>query len=242
VHWHGIILPNGMDGVAGLTQKPIAPGETFVYEFTVRHPGTYMYHPHFDEMTQIALGMAGMFIAIYAVQVLLRLRSEEATGTAESVLAAEVPRSRLVLAHVLNAAIGSLLLVEVFAVSMALATGAATGDPTTQVAELAPAALVQVPAILAIAMAVVTLIGLLPRAAVALSWLLLVTTFVIGPMFGPGLGLPDWVQDLSPFTHVPMLPAADLSLAPLAVLSVVAVALAATGTAAFRHRDLALPA
>jgi FtsP/CotA-like multicopper oxidase with cupredoxin domain len=62
VHWHGIILPNGMDGVAGLTQKPIAPGETFVYEFTVRHAGTFMYHPHFDEMTQIALGMAGMFI------------------------------------------------------------------------------------------------------------------------------------------------------------------------------------
>ena len=62
VHWHGIILPNGMDGVAGLTQKPIAPGETFVYEFTVRHAGTFMYHPHYDEMTQIALGMAGMFI------------------------------------------------------------------------------------------------------------------------------------------------------------------------------------
>jgi manganese oxidase len=62
VHWHGIILPNGMDGVAGLTQKAIPVGETFVYEFTVRHPGTYMYHPHYDEMTQIALGMAGMFI------------------------------------------------------------------------------------------------------------------------------------------------------------------------------------
>ena len=62
VHWHGIILPNGMDGVAGLNQKPIQPGETFVYEFTVSRPGTYMYHPHFDEMTQIALGMAGMLI------------------------------------------------------------------------------------------------------------------------------------------------------------------------------------
>ena len=62
VHWHGIILPNGMDGVSGLNQKPIAPGETFVYEFTVRYPGTFMYHPHYDEMTQIALGMAGMFI------------------------------------------------------------------------------------------------------------------------------------------------------------------------------------
>ncbi|MDZ4693594.1 MAG: copper oxidase [Deltaproteobacteria bacterium] len=62
VHWHGIVLPNGMDGVAGLTQSPIEPGETYMYEFTVRHPGTYMYHPHFDEMTQIALGMTGMLI------------------------------------------------------------------------------------------------------------------------------------------------------------------------------------
>lgn len=62
VHWHGLILPNGMDGVAGLNQRSIEPGETFVYEFTLRTPGTYMYHPHYDEMTQLALGMAGMFI------------------------------------------------------------------------------------------------------------------------------------------------------------------------------------
>ncbi len=62
VHWHGLELPNGMDGVAGLTQRPIPPGETWVYEFDLRRPGTYLYHPHFDEMTQIALGMAGLFI------------------------------------------------------------------------------------------------------------------------------------------------------------------------------------
>jgi manganese oxidase len=62
VHWHGIILPNGMDGVAGLNQPAIGVGDTFVYEFTVRDPGTFMYHPHFDEMTQIALGMMGMII------------------------------------------------------------------------------------------------------------------------------------------------------------------------------------
>lgn len=62
VHWHGVILPNGMDGVAGLNQAPIPPGETWVYEFDLRDPGTYMYHSHYDEMTQIALGMAGMFI------------------------------------------------------------------------------------------------------------------------------------------------------------------------------------
>ena len=59
VHWHGMLLPNGMDGVAGLTQKPIEPGETFKYEFTLRQHGTHMYHPHFDEMTQMGLGMMG---------------------------------------------------------------------------------------------------------------------------------------------------------------------------------------
>ena len=62
VHWHGLILPNGMDGVAGLNQPPIPPGETWVYEFDLREPGTFMYHSHYDEMTQIALGMMGMFI------------------------------------------------------------------------------------------------------------------------------------------------------------------------------------
>jgi FtsP/CotA-like multicopper oxidase with cupredoxin domain len=62
VHWHGLVVPNGMDGVAGLTQKRIAPNETFLYELTLRRPGTYMYHSHFDEMTQMALGTVGMFI------------------------------------------------------------------------------------------------------------------------------------------------------------------------------------
>jgi FtsP/CotA-like multicopper oxidase with cupredoxin domain len=62
IHWHGILLPNGMDGVAGLTQKNIQPGETFRYEFTLRQHGTHMYHSHSDEMTQMALGLMGLFI------------------------------------------------------------------------------------------------------------------------------------------------------------------------------------
>ncbi|MRG97145.1 multicopper oxidase family protein [Polyangium spumosum] len=62
VHWHGVILPCGMDGVAGLTQKPIEPKDTHVYEFTFSKAGTFMYHPHYDEMTQMALGMVGMIV------------------------------------------------------------------------------------------------------------------------------------------------------------------------------------
>jgi FtsP/CotA-like multicopper oxidase with cupredoxin domain len=62
VHWHGILLPNGMDGVQGLNQPHIKPGETFAYEFTLRQSGTQMYHPHADETLQMALGMEGFFI------------------------------------------------------------------------------------------------------------------------------------------------------------------------------------
>ena len=62
VHWHGIKLPSGMDGVGGLSQPQIGPGETFAYEFTLNQHGTHMYHPHADEMVQMAVGMMGMFI------------------------------------------------------------------------------------------------------------------------------------------------------------------------------------
>ena len=62
IHWHGMLLPNGMDGVGGLTQPHIKPGQTFVYEFQLTKSGTFMYHPHADEMVQMAMGMMGMFV------------------------------------------------------------------------------------------------------------------------------------------------------------------------------------
>lgn len=62
VHWHGVLLPMGMDGVGGLTQKAIQPDETFMYEFTLVQHGTLMYHSHHDEMTQMGMGLTGMII------------------------------------------------------------------------------------------------------------------------------------------------------------------------------------
>jgi FtsP/CotA-like multicopper oxidase with cupredoxin domain len=62
IHWHGMRLPHGMDGVAGLTQPPIQPGETWVYEFEMGRAGTYMYHPHADDMVQMAMGMMGAIV------------------------------------------------------------------------------------------------------------------------------------------------------------------------------------
>ena len=62
IHWHGQRLPNGMDGVTGLNQSGIKPGKTFVYEFEAKRAGTFMYHPHADEMTQMAMGMMGFWV------------------------------------------------------------------------------------------------------------------------------------------------------------------------------------
>lgn len=62
VHWHGIYLPAGMDGVSGLTQPSIKPGETVKYEWTLRQHGTFMYHSHHDTMTQEGMGLIGMFV------------------------------------------------------------------------------------------------------------------------------------------------------------------------------------
>ena len=62
IHWHGILLPSGMDGVGGLTQPQIPVGKTFVSEFEMKKSGTFMYHPHADEMTQMAMGMMGFLV------------------------------------------------------------------------------------------------------------------------------------------------------------------------------------
>jgi len=62
VHWHGVLLPSGMDGVGGLSQRVIKPGETFRYEWTFKQHGTFMYHAHHDEMTQMGMGLMGMIV------------------------------------------------------------------------------------------------------------------------------------------------------------------------------------
>jgi FtsP/CotA-like multicopper oxidase with cupredoxin domain len=62
IHWHGQRLPNGMDGVSGLTQPSIKPGQTYVYEFIAQRSGTFKYHPHADDMTQMAMGMMGFWV------------------------------------------------------------------------------------------------------------------------------------------------------------------------------------
>ena len=62
IHWHGIRVPNAMDGVPHLTQKPIAAGDKFIYEFAVPDAGTYWYHPHHHSAEQVGRGLSGALI------------------------------------------------------------------------------------------------------------------------------------------------------------------------------------
>jgi len=62
IHWHGLHVPNDMDGVPGVTQDPIRPGESFTYEFTATHAGTFRYHPHINSVEQIDNGLYGLLV------------------------------------------------------------------------------------------------------------------------------------------------------------------------------------
>ena len=185
--------------------------------------------------------MAGMGAGVYVVTLLLRLHHDEAHGTLEPVLGTAVSRLRWLGAYALNAALGAISLVVVFALAMSITGGQAVGETRSLVGELLGAGLVQLPAIGVVGAAVVVVGMALPRLSVGLSWALVVAAIFLGPMFGPSLGLPAWLLDLSPFNHVPNAPAVAVGLAPVVALGGVGLVLASAGALLMRRRDLVLP-
>jgi ABC-2 type transport system permease protein len=186
--------------------------------------------------------MAGMFVALYVVQVLLRMRVDETAGTLESVLAAGVTRAGWLWGHLVNAVLGAVALTVLFAASMGLTTGQVLGDTRRQVTDLLWAGLVQLPGVLVVVAAVAVICCVIPRWSVPVSWALMLYMLVAGPMFGPSLNLPTLVQNLSPFTHSPQAPAMAVTAGPILALTIVAVGLAVTGLLVLRRRNLTLPA
>jgi len=183
------------------------------------------------------MSIAGLAAAAYAVSAVLRLHSEEAAGLAEPVLATACGRIRWALSHVAIAVAGSGALLVVGGVAAGLGYGLRAGSAGTEVASLTGAALAQWPAALAVAGATIVLLGAFPRAAMAGGWTM-VSAAVLAMFFGPLLRLPQWVLDISPFTHVPKLPGAAVHAAPLLWLTLAAAILAAAGLAALRRRDV----
>jgi ABC-2 type transport system permease protein len=208
-------------------------------EFYARMGGTDRILEAYDASM---VGFAAMMVAIYLVQMMLRMRADEARGTLEPLLATGVSRRRWMLGYLLNAVGGSLALMLVFSLSMGLAAGQVLGGTTTQVRDLFVAALVQLPAIFVVGAVVLAAVGILPRWATPISWGLLMAALVLGPMFGPPLGLSQQVLNLSPFTHVPNVPATEVTASPLVILTGVGAVLTVVGALAMRRRSLVLPA
>lgn len=186
--------------------------------------------------------MAAMVVAIYLVQIILRMRAEEAEGTLEPLLASGVTRSRWVAGYLVNALGGATLLMAAYAVSTGVGAGLVLGDTGVRVRQMVAAGLVQLPAVLLVGSIALVAVALVPRYAGSLAWAVVITSMALGPTFGPPLGLPAPILDLSPFTHVPTVPATDLTVAPLLVLAGICVTVGAVGATGLRRRNLALPA
>ncbi len=183
----------------------------------------------------IAVGASG-----YTVQALLRMRAEESSGRLEPILSTSVGRGAWLASHGAIAASGTVAILLVSGVAAAISNGIAGGDFGASWGVIS-AAMVQAPAVLALGGFVFAMFALAPRWAGAISWAALAASFVVG-QFGDLLKLPQAVLNLSPFTHIPAVPAEGLAIAPIAILLAVTVALVGLGTTAFRRRDLAIPA
>jgi len=180
--------------------------------------------------------IAAIAVAAMGISLVTRMRSEETSMRAESVLATAVTRIRWGLSHAGVAMVATTLVMALVGASAGLVEGSRTGDVAGSVGRLVAAGLVTLPAIwVCIAIAVV-FVGLVPRFT-GLVWAVLIGFLLLGE-FATILGLPEWTTNLSPFGHIPALPGGSLSAMPIAVLVVVAVALGAIGLAGLRRRDI----
>jgi ABC-2 type transport system permease protein len=180
--------------------------------------------------TVLALMAAG-----FAIGGVLRPHSEEARDRAALLLATPLGKVRWAFSHVLIAYLASAMMMALLGLGLGLGLGVVTGD-FGKMGSLIGSGFAQTPAIWLTASLAVLLFGISSRASVA-AWGVLVAFILIWSIASFG-DLPDWIVDLSPFSHVSAVPAVPLDLTPLIVMTVLAAAITTTGLALWRRRDL----
>ena len=189
-----------------------------------------------DAFFSFSTGIFALIAAAYSIRTALRLRAEEDSLRAEPVLATATSRPRWMNSHLLFAALGPAVMLPVAGLVMGGIFGAAIGDVGGQLSRGLTTALIQLPAVWVLTGATAALFGVLPRLT-AVSWGLLVTFLILGQL-GQILEFPQWLLNLSPFTHVAGLTPADVGLSPVLWLAAIAALLIAAGLVGFRRRDL----
>lgn len=182
-------------------------------------------------------GLFGLVAAGYGISTALRLRAEEEDGRAELVLSSSKSRTSWLLGHGGVALVGSTILLAVGGLALGAVFGAPAGDVLGQAWRALLASLITAPAVWLVVAVPLALIGVLPRWASVVAWVVLVWCVLAG-YFGVVLGLPDWLQQTSPFGHVPLWPAVPMRWTPIVLLTAVALALLAVAVTGIRRRDL----
>lgn len=222
----GLVLGNIAGNVSGFVDSPSAR------EMVAKLGGTQALT---DAFISAEMGMMGLIASIFGIQATLRLRSEETGQRAEPLLASAVSRTGWVWSHLVVALGGSALLLAAVGAGAGLSHGAQSGD-MGRFGPVFASAMMQLPAAWVLTGIVLLVFGAAPR-LVVVGWVALAVFLMLGQL-GPLLELDQWAMDLSPFTHIPRFPAADVDPLPLVWLVLIAAALVAAGLAAFRRRDI----
>ncbi len=188
-----------------------------------------------DAFLATSVLMLALTASGFTIASMLRLRTEEAAQRADFVLATATTRARWVWSHALVAAAGTVILMVVVGASLGAGLALMTGD-LGHVPRLVAASAVMVPAMLVLASATLAICGLAPRWSIT-AWGMLAVAVVIG-LLATLLKLPHWLVMVSPFTHVPPIPAAPFELLPLLLLGATAALITAIGLGAYERRDI----
>lgn len=189
-----------------------------------------------DAFLAAEVGIMGLLASAYGLSAAARLRDEETAGHVEALLGTATTRARWATSHFAAALAGVALLMLFAGLSVGAGAAVVLGDGA-QFGRVTLAALAQIPAAWVITSAVLAVFGWAPRLTGAVWGLLLV--FVALGEFGVLWNAPQWLMDLSPFRHTPLLPLDSGDVGPLLALTITAAALAAVGYSGWRRRDLA---
>ena len=189
-----------------------------------------------DAFVSIAYVMIGMMATAYSISAALRLHSEENADHAETVLTGAVGRIRWAASHLVYAIAGPAVALAVSGLCAGLVYGAAAQDIRGKLPRVLGAALIQLPVVWVFTGVTVLLFGLLPRWT-SVAWGIF-TAGIALYLLGSISGMPQWILDISPYGHVPKLPAESFRAMPVVIMLLIAAALLTAGAVGFRRRDL----
>lgn len=182
------------------------------------------------------LGISGLLATAAGVQTMMRLRGDEAEDRAEALLAARLSRARWLALQFLTAAVAVLGVALVAGLSAGISLSVAHGD-LGQLGTTIGMVLVELPAGSVFVGLTALVFAVVPRATMALGWGLLVGGLALGQL-GDLLGIPKWLQFISPFSHVPAVPLEPVDPLPIVIFLTITAALLAGAVLALRRRDI----